>query len=259
MTSPLNESTNSAVKEKIEIGKNLFSLLRDASLFSLFILLLIAPTILNERLIKAGFEEGTVAGFKWKKQLSKTDNDLVQAAQQIDALNKRVNESNKIIAALEQSESGSQTVNAADAQKQIKKNEVSSTTADTVNSRIQTTLENNTPILNPEIDTSKTSSLVNIVNTYKIAIYYNQEKSEQKEEAFEIKKSLEQAGVKSSIQVKPQKDSASSNQIRYFNDTEREVAYALQNILGESYTKEIFNLQTVYTPSPNFISIFLAS
>lgn len=41
--------------------------------------------------------------------------------------------------------------------------------------------------------------------------------------------------------------------------TEREAAYALQSILIDTYTKQNFKLQTVYTPTPNYISIFLAS
>jgi hypothetical protein len=77
--------------------------------------------------------------------------------------------------------------------------------------------------------------------------------------ALEIKGSLEKADVKSTIEILPQSDKASSDQIRYFAGNERDVAYALQNVLKESYPKYSFKLQTVYTPSSGAISIFLKS
>ncbi len=106
------------------------------------------------------------------------------------------------------------------------------------------------------------TSLVDITNNYKIQILYNQDKSEQRRLAFEIKSALEKTGVKSNIQVLPQSsqiDKATDDQIRYFAENERDVAYALQNILNDTYSKRKFKLQTVYTPSPGSVSIFLKS
>lgn len=125
-----------------------------------------------------------------------------------------------------------------------------------------------TALLNPvkvEILQSSTSekieddTLLDIVNQYKIQIFYNASKSEQKDTANEIKDALQNVGVATSVEVLPQQDQASSNQIRYFAETEQEVAEALQNILQLTYSKRSFNLQTVYTSSPGSISIFLKS
>jgi hypothetical protein len=95
------------------------------------------------------------------------------------------------------------------------------------------------------------------VNEYKIQIFYNEEKPEQEQIAFEIKNALNKAGVTSVIEVKPQRDRASSDQIRYFPENETEVANILQSILEKTYPKRRFNLQRVYTPSPGAVSIFL--
>lgn len=102
-------------------------------------------------------------------------------------------------------------------------------------------------------------TLIDIVNQYEIQIFYNKDKSEQQTIADEIKNSLQEAGVTTTIDVLPQRDKASSDQIRYFAETEREVASALLNILQLSYPERNFNLQTVYTPSSGSISIFLKS
>ena len=57
---------SSALEHAIIIGKDLFALLRDFSLFLLAALLLLFPAQLNDILMRAGFEEGSVVGFKWK-------------------------------------------------------------------------------------------------------------------------------------------------------------------------------------------------
>lgn len=250
------ESKKNQPKEVIEIGQSFFKLLRDASLSTLFIALLIAPRFLNERLIKAGFEEGSVAGFKWKKQLKETDAKLVEAAKQIDDLKQRLRESNSIISKISEENPQSQSQKSKE---QIIRNESSTKVAETVNSEIQTTLESNTPILNPDVRESQLNALSSIINDYKIVIFYNQNKPSQKSVAAEIKKALMTADIKSDIQIKPKNYEASNNQIRYYAKTEREAAYALQSILIDTYTKQNFKLQTVYTPTPNYISIFLAS
>ncbi|NES81595.1 MAG: hypothetical protein F6K10_09405 [Moorea sp. SIO2B7] len=98
-----------------------------------------------------------------------------------------------------------------------------------------------------------------MVNRYKIQIFYNDKKPEQMSEAYEIKSALVSQGVTSTIEVRQQRDTASSDQIRYFEQNERDVALALQDILNSSYSQRSFVLQPVVTPSPGSISIFLKS
>lgn len=67
------------VSHLVTLGKDTVGLLRDAALLVLVILLLIFPASLNDVLVRAGFEEGSLAGFKWKKQLVQSDKALVDA------------------------------------------------------------------------------------------------------------------------------------------------------------------------------------
>lgn len=98
---------------------------------------------------------------------------------------------------------------------------------------------------------------VQTVNQYKVQIFYNSNKQSQKRIAQEIQQALKGAGVTSVIEVRPQSDKASSDQIRYYPQNETDVANALQSILNEKYPSRRFNLQSVYTPSPGSVSIFL--
>ncbi len=242
------------LKDKVEICQSFLNILRDSSIFLIFLLLLLKPVIINKILTKAGFVEGEIVGFKWEKQLEETDSRLIEATNQIDILKKRLEESNNAISKL------NEDIKIKDQRigEQINKNQEAVREANSVNSGIQTTLEANTRLLNPRVNTAL-GSLVNIVNEYKIQIFYNKSKPEEKKVAFEIKDALEKAGVKSTIQVLPQFDKASFDQIRYFAENERDIAYALQNVLGEAYSKRSFKLQTSYTRSPGSISIFLKS
>ena len=95
------------------------------------------------------------------------------------------------------------------------------------------------------------------LNKYKVQIFFNENRAEQKEISLEIQNALRNAGVRSIIEVKPQLDRASSDQIRYFPENETEVAKTLQDILNNIYTRRKFNLQKVNTPSPGSVSIFL--
>ncbi|HEX3553242.1 MAG TPA: hypothetical protein VIA62_08435 [Thermoanaerobaculia bacterium] len=61
---------------RIATLKDLFALLRDLSLFAIGVLLLVFPTRLNSVLTDAGFEEGSIVGFKWKRKLVESDTEL---------------------------------------------------------------------------------------------------------------------------------------------------------------------------------------
>ena len=80
------------VKVVISVGKDLVSLLRDAALFLLAVLLVIFPTRFNSILVDAGFEEGSIVSFKWKANLVKSDRALKEAQTTISNLQKKNDE-----------------------------------------------------------------------------------------------------------------------------------------------------------------------
>jgi hypothetical protein len=67
------------INKIIETLKNLFAFLREAILVMLFCFVIFFPSRINAILIKAGFTNGDVMGFKWEKQLAETNKNL-QAA-----------------------------------------------------------------------------------------------------------------------------------------------------------------------------------
>ena len=66
MTNEEKRKNSSAISGAIAVWKDLVSLLRDSGLLLLVVLLVAFPTTLNSVLVKAGFEEGSFVGFKWK-------------------------------------------------------------------------------------------------------------------------------------------------------------------------------------------------
>jgi hypothetical protein len=62
----------------VGIGKDLVALLRDASLMVLAVLLIFWPSTFNSILSNAGFEEGSLVGFKWKTGFAETHTQLEQ-------------------------------------------------------------------------------------------------------------------------------------------------------------------------------------
>src|SRR5229473_515359 len=56
----------------VALAKDLFAFLRDSSLFAVALLLLVFPATFNAVLTSAGFEEGSFAGLKWKRQFYDT-------------------------------------------------------------------------------------------------------------------------------------------------------------------------------------------
>ena len=64
------------ISETLTIGKDLFSLLRDFSLFTVVVLLMIFPNSLKEILENAGIVTINVAGIQWKQKLSNSTEEL---------------------------------------------------------------------------------------------------------------------------------------------------------------------------------------
>src|SRR5947208_6846530 len=63
----------------VGIGKDLVALLRDGFLMVLAALLIFWPHAFNDLLVNAGFEEGSLVGFKWKASFAETRTKLEQA------------------------------------------------------------------------------------------------------------------------------------------------------------------------------------
>lgn len=76
----------------VSIGKDLISLLRDAALFLLAVLLILFPATFNSILVSAGFEEGSIVSFKWKANLVESNRALEEAQAVISNLQKRNDE-----------------------------------------------------------------------------------------------------------------------------------------------------------------------
>lgn len=80
----------SGLESAISTAKDLFALLRDVALGALAALLLLFPTTFNDRLTKAGFEEGSFAGLKWRAKLVESDAGLKEARTQINDLSEQL-------------------------------------------------------------------------------------------------------------------------------------------------------------------------
>ncbi|MDH5651781.1 MAG: cell division protein ZapB [Gammaproteobacteria bacterium] len=70
----------------VSFSKDLVALLRDLSVFVFAILLLAYPSKLNDILINAGFEEGSIVGFKWKRGVVELNQKLQIALDTIETL-----------------------------------------------------------------------------------------------------------------------------------------------------------------------------
>src|SRR5262245_36352960 len=79
MSDNLARVNNSWITKFIGVGKDLVALLRDGALLCLAVLLVVFPDRFNSILVDAGFEEGSVVGFKWKKKLVDSNQALEEA------------------------------------------------------------------------------------------------------------------------------------------------------------------------------------
>lgn len=82
----------------VSTGKDLTALLRDFVLIIVFIALLLFPQTFNDIMIKAGFEEGSIVGMKWKKGITKSDLALKEAQATISAQAKQLDSTSKLLA-----------------------------------------------------------------------------------------------------------------------------------------------------------------
>ena len=92
MSDATAEVARPAVVKVVSLGKDIVALLRDATLFVLAMLLLAFPAQFNTILVDAGFEEGSVVGFKWKSKLIDSNQALEEARSTIASLQTRNDE-----------------------------------------------------------------------------------------------------------------------------------------------------------------------
>ncbi len=85
-------NNSSTLLSKIAVGKDAITLLRDVTLLSLAVLLVAFPTTFNSILVDAGFEEGSVVGFKWKSKLVEANKALQEAQRAIAGLQSKNDE-----------------------------------------------------------------------------------------------------------------------------------------------------------------------
>jgi tetratricopeptide (TPR) repeat protein len=82
----------------VSVGKDIVTLLRDASVLLLAGLLICFPNRFNSILVQAGFEEGSIVGFKWKSKLVESDAALREAQEAITDLQAKNDEMVKALA-----------------------------------------------------------------------------------------------------------------------------------------------------------------
>jgi hypothetical protein len=90
-------ATASFFSSIVSTGKDLAALLRDFVLLIIFLALLLCPEKFNDIMIKAGFEEGSIIGMKWKKGITKSDIALKEAQATITVLGKQLDSVSKIL------------------------------------------------------------------------------------------------------------------------------------------------------------------
>lgn len=82
----------SSFRQVVDYCRDTITILRDASLLILFLLLVLWPEKVNDILVRAGFEEGSVAGFTWKSKLDNSNTVLQQAEATIADLRAQLEE-----------------------------------------------------------------------------------------------------------------------------------------------------------------------
>ncbi|MEO6455480.1 MAG: hypothetical protein ABIN97_15480 [Ginsengibacter sp.] len=82
----------------ITLGKDLVALLRDTFLFILVMMLLFLPEKLNKTLVRAGFKEGSIAGFKWEAGIAQYDVNLKESQAAINDLKAQLDSTSRVLA-----------------------------------------------------------------------------------------------------------------------------------------------------------------
>jgi hypothetical protein len=89
--------TEKKVSDLVAVSKDVVSLLRDLALFIIALLLIAFPAVFNSVLERAGFEEGSFAGLKWRSKLVASDAALKEARAAIGDVQQRNDEMAKAL------------------------------------------------------------------------------------------------------------------------------------------------------------------
>ena len=129
----------------VAVGKDAVTLLRDVALFILAFLLLVLPETFNGLLTKAGFKEGSIAGFKWEASVKKNDEALVKANSIISEL---TNQNQNLSKLLEETQAKTSDTNLKQQINQIQdKNAALTAASSDVEASVQSTLAENAQLL----------------------------------------------------------------------------------------------------------------
>src|ERR1022692_3573883 len=74
------------IEKSISILKDSLNAARDLVLLGLFVLLLTDASKINDLLAKAGFTEGSILGFQWKRQIENSSKQAMDAGQSLAQL-----------------------------------------------------------------------------------------------------------------------------------------------------------------------------
>ena len=96
-TTEAPKTAKSLLVNLITVGKDMVALLRDLALFILALLLLVFPVKFNGLLTSAGFEEGSLVGFKWKGKLLDSDAALKETRATITNLQSQLGKASEIL------------------------------------------------------------------------------------------------------------------------------------------------------------------
>ena len=131
--------------ELTALAKDLVSVLRDSALFILALLLLVFPTSFNSLLTKAGFEEGSLVGFKWKANLLDSDTALKEARATITDLKTQLDKTSQALAEA-QTKLNDPTLNEKLAKLQEENKQVTNSSA-RVEASVSNTIAANAPLV----------------------------------------------------------------------------------------------------------------
>ena len=72
------------IQNIISLIKDVIAALRDAVIFIVFLLLLFAPGMVNDRLVSAGFTKGSFAGMEWEAKIKSAAEETKSVGQSVD-------------------------------------------------------------------------------------------------------------------------------------------------------------------------------
>lgn len=135
-----NDSPATSASALVAVGKDLVALLRDAALLVIAVLLVMFPVTFNTILQKAGFEEGSLVGFKWKAKLVENDAALKEAQALISSLKEQNDKLNQTLTEAQQQSPNENlkqqlsSLEQSNAQLQVASSKVAASLANTISS-----------------------------------------------------------------------------------------------------------------------------